>query len=322
VRIAVVGAGGVGGYYAAALVRAGHSVRLIARGAHLAAIVRQGGIRVRTATAEWLVDVGATDDAAALDHAALVIVAVKSYSLDDVAPMLCRAGERGAALLPLLNGVDAADRLATLGVPRRAVVGATTYIIANRTEPGLIVRSSAVARIVLGEFGPTADAQRADTIATALRSADIEVAVVTPIADELWRKFALIAPMAAACSLARAAVGPMREAPYGRLLLARATREVVAVAQAHGIPLGADTVDRTAQIVESLVPAAKPSFLLDVERGGPTELDLLSGTVARLGRAVGVDTPIHDAVVTACSRLTGVDHGAATAADASAPAAD
>jgi 2-dehydropantoate 2-reductase len=305
VRIAVVGAGGVGGYYAAALARGGHAVRLLARGAHLGAIVRQGGIRVRTATADWLVDVGATDDPAALDTAELVLVSVKSYSLDEVAGILRDAAARGAALLPLLNGVDAADRLAALGVPRHAVVGATTYIIANRTEPGLIVRSGPPGRIVLGDFDPDTDPRRSDAIATVLRSSDTEVDVSTPIAGALWRKFSLIAPMAAACGLTRAAVGPMREAPYGRLLLERATREVVDVAQAVGVPLGAETVARTGQLVDALAPTAKPSFLLDVERGGPTEVDLLSGTVARLGRRVGIETPIHDAAVAAFSRLTG-----------------
>jgi 2-dehydropantoate 2-reductase len=105
--------------------------------------------------------------------------------------------------------------------------------------------------------------------------------------------------MAAACGLARRSIGPLRETEYGRLLLQRAAGEVIAVAQASGIPIRDDEPDRIVRAFDGLNAAAKPSFLLDLERGpnAPTELDLLSGTVARLGRQVQVPTPVHDTVV-------------------------
>lgn len=297
-RIGVLGAGGVGGYYAGALARAGHTVRLIARGAHLDAIRKQGGLEIRTPTERYTADVGATDDLAALVGTDAVIVAVKSYSLAEIAPGLRAAAESGAAVLPLLNGVDMADRMAALGIPRGSVIGGATYIIAARTAPGVIERTSAFARVVLGEFdGQPSD--RSTRLAAALRDAGAEVTLTDTIAVELWRKFFFIAAMAAACGLARRPIGPLRETPYGRLLLERAAAEVIAVARASGIPIRDDEAERIARAFDGLDATAKPSFLLDLERGpgSPTELDLFSGTVARLGRAAGVTTPVHDTAI-------------------------
>ena len=128
------------------------------------------------------------------------------------------------------------------------------------------------------------------------------------IVVELWRKFFFIAPMAASCGLARRAVGIVRDAPLGRTLIERATREVVTLAQARP-----DEVDRVMKSIDALAPTVKPSFLLDLEHGGPTELDLLSGTVSRLAHTAGVDTPVHD---TATGALTAALTAAPTLAAA------
>jgi 2-dehydropantoate 2-reductase len=307
VRYGFIGAGAVGGYYAAVLARSGQSVRLLARGDHLAAIRRQGGLTIQTPTECFTADVGASDDPAILDATDTIIVAVKSYSLPDIAPSLVAAAARGATIVPLLNGVDIADRLAALGVARAAIVGGTTYISAARTAPGVIDRPSPTARIVVGELHPTPTPQgavaRTEQIAADFRAAGVDALASDTIVVELWRKFFFLTPMAAACGLARRAVGAVREAPLGRLLIERATREVVAVAGAQGIPLRPDEVERVVKAIDALAPTIKPSFLLDLERNGPTELDALSGTIARLARATGVETPIHDTTVAALSPI-------------------
>jgi 2-dehydropantoate 2-reductase len=114
---------------------------------------------------------------------------------------------------------------------------------------------------------------------------------------ELWRKFVFITTLAACCGLARRAVGAVRTAPLGPELLGRATAESIAVGRALGIAFAADEEARVAAAISALADAMKPSFLLDLERGGPTELEVLSGAVSRLGREAGVPTPVHDTAV-------------------------
>lgn len=303
--IAVVGAGGVGGYFAGALALAGLPVHLLARGKHLDAIRANGGLEiVQPGGVRYTARVEATSDPAALAGAAFVIVAVKSYSLGEVAPVLRELAADGSVIVPLLNGVGIDERLAELGVSRSSIAGGLTYIVAARTAPGVVERSSPFARITIGEFrGQTSD--RLDPLAAALRDAGIEVTVTRDIEAELWRKLAFIAPLAAICGLARRPAGPVRAAPFGREVFERAVREVVAVGRASGVALGdaEAIIDDAMQRFDALRPETKPSLLLDVERGGPTELDTLSGTVARLGRKFGVGTPVHDTAVVALSGI-------------------
>ncbi len=310
-RIAVVGAGGVGGYFAGVLALAGQQIHLLARGKHLEAIRSNGGLEiVQPGGVRHTAAVVATSDPAALAGPAFVIVAVKSYSLDEVAPTLRELAAQGSVIVPLLNGVGIDERLATLGIPRASIAGGLTYIVAARTAPGVIERSSPFARITIGEFrGQSSD--RLEPLAAALRDAGVEVTVTRDIEAELWRKLAFIAPLAAICGLARQPAGPVRAAPFGREVFERAVREVVTVGRASGNASGVAMSDADAQKIiddamqrfDALRPETKPSLLLDVERGGPTELDTLSGTVARLGRKFGVGTPIHDTAVVALSHL-------------------
>jgi 2-dehydropantoate 2-reductase len=303
-RYGIIGAGGVGGYFGGILARAGHTVHVIARGDSLAAIRRQHGLAIHTPTDQFIAPVDASDDPKTLDDTDLILVAVKGYSLPEIAPALRAQAARGATIVPLLNGVDIVDRLSAEGVARNAILPGAAYISAARTAPGVITRFSGPAPRIVVANGPHAEQLVAD-----VKNTGVGGAVITDdITVELWRKFFFIAPMAAACGLARRAVGGVREAPLGRALIERATREVVALADALGIPTRPDEVDRVMKQIDALAPTVKPSFLFDLEHGGPTELDLLSGTVSRLARteparAKGVDTPVHDTATAALSPL-------------------
>src|SRR5450631_1406662 len=159
-RIAVLGAGGVGGYYGGALARAGNAVALFARGAHLEAI-RAHGLEVRTPEGTFTVKVEAADDAAALGAADLAIVAVKTYSLAEILPAARLLAEKGAAVLPFLNGVEAADRLIAGGVPRASVLGGLTQVSVAKVAPGVVERKSPFQNVALGELsGGTSERAR------------------------------------------------------------------------------------------------------------------------------------------------------------------
>jgi 2-dehydropantoate 2-reductase len=298
-RIAVIGAGGVGGYYGGLLARAGHPVVFLARpGAHLEAL-RARGLEVRTPEETFTVAVEATDDARALGAAELAIVAVKNYSLPEIFPAVRLLAAGGATILPLLNGVEVVDRLVAAGVPIANLLGGLSRISAARVAPGVVERRSPFQQVVVGEPAGGASA-RAERVAAALREAGVEGAgVSSDITADGWRKFAFIATMAAACGLARSPVGPIRATELGHLLLERAVGEVIAVGKARGVALADDEAEKVVRVIEAMPEAMQPSFLLDLEAGGPTELDDLSGAVSRLGRLAGIETPVHDTAVAA-----------------------
>lgn len=296
-KIAILGAGGVGGYFGGLLARAGHSVALLARGAHLDAL-RERGLEVRTPEGPFTVAVQATDRPEDLGQVDLAVISVKSYSLSDIAPAARLLAEQGADVLPLLNGVEAAGRLIASGVPAGRVLGGLTEISATRIAPGVVERRSPFQRVVVGELaGGLSD--RAERIAAAFEEAGAKGKASADITLDLWRKLVFIASASAACGLARSSIGPVREAPLGLLLIERAVREAVAVGQGLGVALTEEDVSRTLSFFAGMAPVLKPSFVLDLESGGPTELDDLCGAVSRLGRQVGVETPVHDTATAA-----------------------
>jgi 2-dehydropantoate 2-reductase len=269
VRIAILGAGAVGSYYGALLARAGHDVRLFARGAHLAA-VRAAGLTVRTPQETFTVPVIATDQPAELAGAEYALVTVKSYGLPEIAPVAADLAAGGATIVPLLNGIDADDRLAALGVARERILPGLTTISVVRVEPGVVERRSPFQRIVIGEVdGETSS--RALVLGAALHQAGVPTRVSRTIRLDLWRKFAFLAPLAAACGLTRQSVGELRASREGQELIAGAVAEVIAVGRRAGIVWSSDDERAILDAIAALPAPMKPSFLLDVERGGPTD---------------------------------------------------
>jgi 2-dehydropantoate 2-reductase len=297
VRIVVLGAGAIGAYYGGQLARAGHDVTLYARGENLAAI-RRSGLEIRTPEGSTVVKVAATDRADDLAAADFAILGVKSYSLDSIGPVVRRVAERGAAILPFLNGVETTDRLLALGVSRGALLGGVTRISVARVQPGVVERRGPMQSVIIGELdGQTTD--RVTRIAAAFRDAGADARVSTRIDVDLWQKFIFLSAIAAACGLARAPIGVLRERPRGRRLLQRAVQEAVDVARARGITLPDDETAQVVGAIDALPPGTKPSFLLDLEAGGPTELDVLSGAISRYADEAGISAPIHDTVTAA-----------------------
>jgi 2-dehydropantoate 2-reductase len=297
--VAILGSGGVGGYYGGVLARAGHNVRFWARGANLDAL-RRRGLEVRTPEGTFTVAVMATDVAEELGRVDFGLVAVKSYSLSEVAGAARTVATRGASLVPLLNGVDAADQLVALGGPREAVLGGLTMISAERIAPGVVERKSGFQTIILGELGGGLS-PRVHAIVDALRTAGIEARESAQVTVDLWQKFIFIASVATVCGLARSPIGRVRAAARGDEFIEAAVCEAVAVARAKAVHLPEDQSARTLATIHGLPPPMRPSFLVDLERGGATELDALMGTVSRLGHELGIPTPVHSAATAALS---------------------
>jgi 2-dehydropantoate 2-reductase len=297
VKIAIFGAGAVGGYYGALLIRSGQEVTFIARGAHLAAM-RDRGLRVESVHGDFeIYPVQASDDAAQIGPADLVLVAVKSYSLEDAANAGRPLVGTETAALPLLNGLDAADRLAAAWGGEHVLAG-LTHISASVPAPGVIRQVSAVRRITFGERDG-AITPRAERIRSVLAASGVE-AVLTPAVDvALWEKFLFIASISGVCCLARQPMGAVLAILETRQLYIEALREVEAVARARGVALPPDAVERTLKITEGFAPQTRPSLLAALEVGQRLELEAMSGTVVRYGRETGVPTPVHTVIYAA-----------------------
>ncbi len=290
--IGIVGAGGIGSYYAGTLSRAGHRGHLMARGEHLD-VMRSRGLEVRTPDSSFTARPEVSDDGGIVANCEYVLVSVKSYSLSEVGPSLVGAAKNGATIVPLLNGADVAERLEALGVPSASIVGGIIHASLVRSEPGVVIRKSPGDRVTVGEFDRSASA-RTRKIVDAFSGAGSTAAVSDDITRDIWRKFALIVPMGIACGLARRPMGPVLATESGRKLVANSLHEVALVARAAAGTLDDAEESKVRDDLFAIGPAIKPSFLLDLERGGPTELDLLAGTVRRIGRQHGVATPIAD----------------------------
>jgi 2-dehydropantoate 2-reductase len=296
-KIAIFGAGGVGGYYGARLAAAGEDVHFIARGAHLEAI-RTSGLRVTSANGDVHVQPArATDDPAATGPVDLVMIAVKLYDTEDAAAACPALLGPDTAVVSLQNGVTAADTLSE-AVGAERVFGGLTYILATIARPGVIEHLGEMAKIRFGEVDGTRSA-RVEALEDALLAAGVDAAISDAITVDLWTKFAFLAPVSGVTSLIRLPLGPIRADPDTRALLRAAMDEAVAVAHARGVRLPDDLAERHMAMVDALPQTMGSSMLHDLTHAKRLELPWLSGTVARMGHEAGVATPTHDTIVTA-----------------------
>jgi 2-dehydropantoate 2-reductase len=295
-RIAIVGAGGVGGLLGALLARAGEEVVVVARGAHLAAI-RETGLRVDSAAhGAFTQPVAlAAEDPAALGPCDAVLVAVKAWQVAEIAPALSPLVAGGGFAVPLENGVEAADTLAAaLGEGR--VAGGLVSVLAWIDGPGAIRHVGARPRLALGERGPRAGkpSARVDALAAALIRAGVDVSVVDDVVRAAWEKFLLIEPWGAVAAAARAPIGVVRSVPETRAVLLAAMEELAATGRALGVALTPDAVARTLRLLDAVTPEGTASMQRDLGAGRASELRDQTGSVVRLAHAAGVPVPIHE----------------------------
>jgi 2-dehydropantoate 2-reductase len=289
-RIAIMGTGGVGGYYGGLLSQQGQEVIFIARGAHLQAL-RAKGLLVQSVHGDFLVSPAqATDDPAEVGPVDLILFTTKTYHTDLAAPAIKPLVGKETVVVPLQNGIDAAERLG-IYVGREHLIGGVTWLSAAIEAPGVIGQYSQFRRVVIGEFDGKMTA-RLRTIYETLQAAGITVEMSADILKVLWTKFVFISSISAMGSLTRASIGEYRQLPETREVLTEALREVAAVAQARGVQLEGDLVAKTLEFIDNAEPDMKTSMQRDVEAGRLSELESMIGVVPRLGRQTGVSTPV------------------------------
>lgn len=297
-KIAVMAAGGVGGYFGARLATAGEDVHFIARGTHLKAI-KQNGLKLESALGDLHVeDARATDDPGTIGTADIVLFAVKLGDSEAAAASCRPLLGPNSTLIMLQNGVDGVARLAPI-LGLEAVVGGVAYISSFIEKPGTIGHHGNFARLQFGEADGSKSARLSVFTATCAKAGfDAEFAPDIELAQ--WQKFVLLVGMSGATAMTRQPIGPILNDATERELFFNLMAETAAVGSARGIALDTDYAqDRLAFAETSLPPGMKASMLDDLERGKPLELDWLSGEVSRLGREHGVPTPANDAVYAA-----------------------
>ena len=284
-RVLVVGAGGVGGYFGARLARAGVSVTFLARGAHLEAIQRHG-LRVRSsADGEWTVKVDATGDAQPLAPADVVLFCVKSFDTQTAAEAIAPAIGPETAVVSLQNGVDNEEALGRVLGPGHAV-GGVAWVFAAIESPGVIVHRLG-GRLAFGELDGR-PSPRLERLQAAFTSAGVAAEVSKDITRVLWEKYLLIGAQAGMTALTRAPIGVIRSTAETWLMYRRLVEELAALGLASGVRLAPDVVDSIVRDAGALAPTVFSSLHTDLTQGRRLELEALHGHALRLGQRLGV----------------------------------
>jgi 2-dehydropantoate 2-reductase len=297
-RVLVVGAGALGGFYGAMLAKAGNEVTVLARGAALERL-REAGLTIESAKyGNFTQPVSVIGDPADAGEIDLIFFAVKAYDLDTAARQIAPLVTGEVTLLAVQNGIEHPQQLAGR-FGEKAVLPGVVYVSTTVTAPGTIAHVGGSGLLQLGDtFGE--HPERRDRIAALFREAGLPVETYPNLWPMLWRKFAAICAMSGVASLTRLTLAQMFAVPETRQLYRDTMDEVVRVAIATGVDLPADTADELMRMLESM-PAMpeRGSMAYDLLAGRRLEIETLNGSVVRLGEAAGVATPINRVIMAA-----------------------
>lgn len=293
-RIAVMGTGGVGGYFGARLAEGGHDVAFVARGRQLQAL-RKNGLRVLSPLGDIILPkVTVTDDPAELDPVDLVLFAVKLWDTEQAAAQIKPLVGDHTAVVSFQNGV-VKDEILRSVLGDRHVMGGVCYIAASIAEPGVIRHSGTLQRLVFGEYDGTVS-DRATAFRDACAGSGIDVEVTDRIEQTIWEKFVFLVGLSGVTSLARTPIGPIRDEPRARAFLREVMDEVVRVGRSHGVALPTDYADDRLGFVDTVPASMSSSMHHDLEHGHRLEVAWLSGDVVARAAGLGVATPANRAI--------------------------
>ncbi|MBK6008231.1 2-dehydropantoate 2-reductase [Ramlibacter ginsenosidimutans] len=293
-RIAVMGSGGLGGYFGARLVQGGADVHFIARGRHLQAM-RSEGLRIAGPDPLHVQKVQATDQPAEVGVVDFVLLAVKLWDTEQAIAQMRPMVGPDTTVISFQNGVLKDDYLRA-AFDARQVMGGVGYVATTIESPGVIRQTGPMQRLLFGEFDGSRSA-RGEALLAACRAGGINAELSTDILREIWQKYVFLVGLSGTTTTMRQTIGPIRTNPQTRAFLLDVMREVVAVGRAHGVPLAEDFAETSGlQRADSVAPDMTASMHHDLERGNPLEVRWLSGGVVELGRAKGVPAPLNRAI--------------------------
>jgi 2-dehydropantoate 2-reductase len=292
-RIGVMAAGAVGGYFGGRLAAAGHDVTFFARGANLAAL-REKGLMLKSVAGDLhLPKVNATDDPRTVAPVDIVLFAVKLWDTETAAELIRPIVTPDTRVITFQNGVDSVERLQQ--VLGDTAVGGSAQIASVISEPGVISHTSSFAILRCGAAGGKQDAKLAAFV-DAGKAAGVDATLIPDIEVEVWKKFVFLVGLSSMTAATRLPIGAFRDDPDTRAMFLRVMQEVVAVGQAKGIALKNGFAEERLGFIDKAQPSFKASLAHDLERGNRLELDWLAGRVVSLGRELGVPTPMNEAI--------------------------
>lgn len=293
-RIAIVGSGGLGGYFGARLAAGGSDVHFLARGAHLAAI-RENGIAIEGGPDPIRVgEVHATDDPAEIGPVDLALVAVKLWDTESVLDLMRPVVGPQTTLISCQNGV-LKDIYLQAAYPELNIMGGVAYVATTIDRPGVIRQTGPMQRLIFGEFDRTRS-ERAERFLAACQRGRIAAEISDNIERDIWEKFVFLVGLSGTTTTMRSVIGPIRENATTRAFLLDVMREVVAVARARGVDLPEDYAEKRLQLADDVAWDMTSSMHHDLQRQQRLEVPWLSGGVVGLGREVGVPTPLNRAI--------------------------
>jgi 2-dehydropantoate 2-reductase len=292
-KIAVMGSGGLGGYFGARLASGGADVAFIARGAHLAAM-QQRGISVEGPDAIHVPKVTATDDPAAIGISDLVIFAVKLWDTDEALRLIAPLVGPNTTIISFQNGVLKDDYLRAAYDPAQ-IMGGVGYVATTIDRPGVIRQTGPMQRLIFGEFDGTRS-PRAKALLDASLKGGINAEISPDIRRDIWQKFVFLVGLSGTTTTMRTRIGPIRSNPQTRAFLLDVMREVVAVGRAHGVDLDEDYAEQRLKFADGVAYDMTSSMHHDLERGNRLEVRWLSGGVVSLGEKVRIPTRLNRAI--------------------------
>jgi 2-dehydropantoate 2-reductase len=298
-RIGIVGIGGVGGYFGGKLAREyensnEHEIIFIARGEHLKAI-KKNGLQLFTKEKDYITRPKiATDNPAEAGVFDLVFFCTKSYSLESSAQQFSYCINKNTVVIPLLNGVNSADRLRTV-LPQTNVLGGSVYIISFIKEPGVVCQKDGTCKLTFGT-DDTQSAKKYSYILDILLQAKIDAILTDKISEALWTKYLLMCPLGSLTASTGKTYGALWADVALRVKLRSMMEEVAAVAKAKNILLPENVVDKTMEMAGRFNIDAKTSMLLDREKGKQMEVDALTAYLCEAGKESGIPTPLHNEI--------------------------
>jgi 2-dehydropantoate 2-reductase len=293
-RMAVMAAGAVGGYFGARMAAAGHDVAFIARGAHRDALHRDG-LKIESALGDLhLKDVDVADDPKQIGPVDVVLFAVKLWDTETAGEQACALIGSNTRVITLQNGVDSVERLAPI-LGDVATVGGATYVVTKIASPGVIRHTGALARIQCGRLDRRPDAALAGYVQQ-MKAANIDITLADNMLLEIWKKFVLLSGTSGITASTRQPIGVIRDDNDMRAFFFKLMHETMAVGHAAGVEFEPDFPAQLERSVAGFAPAMKASMANDLEAGNRLELDWLAGKVVAFGRKYGIPTPAQEAV--------------------------
>lgn len=289
-NIAIIGTGGVGGYFGARLAQAGNKVSFVARGEHGKAI-RENGLQLLSPKGSFVLkDAHVADSISELKDIELVLLGVKAWQVKDVAVQLQKVVFENTMVMPLQNGVMAVDELLE-ALPRQNVLGGLCNIFSKIKEPGVIEHMSSEPHIIFGELDHN-HSERAEKIQSVFNQAGIAYKLSDYIQGEIWKKFMLIC-LGGLGALTRANYGVLCQSPELTEMMRKMLDEMYAVALAEGVNLPESIKENILEKTMRFAPSANSSMARDIWAGRPSELDYQNGSVVKLARKHGIEVPVN-----------------------------